>query len=242
VFGNPERLIAAASRQGADLIFDLRSRDDGDDTRMSAGSVRLDAFNPRVRVGTSQNRDMERIRKIDIVHVLAKPTNQSRIFTPLHLSANELTYRHGGFSIFGFFGSWAFNSVETPDLFFRLLSHSLCRLLDCVHDVLIAGAAAEVSVKRVTNLVLCRLRIPQQELVRAKNHPWSAVTALKPVTFPKGLLERMEFLPLSQSLDRQKIGAVSLNRKHRAGLHRSVVEHDSACPADTGLAADVSAR
>src|SRR5437016_11821797 len=34
VFGNPERLIAAAGRQGADLIFDLRSRDDGDDTRM----------------------------------------------------------------------------------------------------------------------------------------------------------------------------------------------------------------
>src|SRR5207247_10732034 len=85
VFGNPERLIAAASRQGADLIFDLRSRDDGYDTRMSAGSVRLDAFYPRVRVGPSQNRDIERIRQIDIVHVLAKPPNQARIFAPLHL-------------------------------------------------------------------------------------------------------------------------------------------------------------
>src|SRR2546426_823049 len=81
----------------------------------------------------------------------------SRRFT---LAPTSLLTGMGGSPFSGFSGLGLSTRSKTPDLFFRLLSHSLCRLLDCVHDVLIAGAAAEVSVKRVTNLVLCRLRIP----------------------------------------------------------------------------------
>ena len=62
VFGNPERFIAAANGQRADLIFDFRARDDGDNTGMLAGRVRLKAFDFRVSVGTSQNGDMKHVR------------------------------------------------------------------------------------------------------------------------------------------------------------------------------------
>jgi hypothetical protein len=120
--------------------------------------------------------------------------------------------------------------------------HCLCRVLDRVDDVLIAGTAAEISVKSVADFILGGLRVPHQQLVCGKNHSRSAETALQPVTFPKGLLNRMEFLPLRQTFDGQHIGAISLDRKDRAGLDGGVVEHHRARPADAGLAAYVGAR
>ena len=120
--------------------------------------------------------------------------------------------------------------------------HCLCRVLDRVDDVLITGTAAEISVKSVADFILGGLRVPHQQLVRDKNHSRSAETALQPVTFPKGLLNRMEFLPLRQTFDGQHIGAISLDRKDRAGLNGGVVEHHRARPADAGLAAYVGAR
>ena len=99
VLGNPQRFIAAADRQGPDLILNLRACDDGNDTGMPAGRVCLEAADPRVRVGTSQNRDVERIRKMDVVHVLAEAANQSRIFPPLDPGADQFTDRHESFSL-----------------------------------------------------------------------------------------------------------------------------------------------
>jgi hypothetical protein len=120
--------------------------------------------------------------------------------------------------------------------------HPFCRILDRVHNVLIARAATEISVKRVANFILRWLRITHEQLMRSENHSRSAETALKPVTFPKGLLNRMELLSLRQTFDRQNISAIRLHRKHRAGLHRGIVKHDRACPADTGFATDVGTR
>src|SRR5215831_20395498 len=56
VFGNPERLIAAANGQSADLIFELGSGDHSDDPRMSACGLRLDAFDLCVGVWAPENR------------------------------------------------------------------------------------------------------------------------------------------------------------------------------------------
>src|SRR5262245_51274904 len=61
VFGNPEGFIATADGQGADLIFELGPRDNGDDPRMSACDFRLDAFDLCMGVRTSQNRHVERV-------------------------------------------------------------------------------------------------------------------------------------------------------------------------------------
>src|SRR5262245_36875387 len=108
--------------------------------------------------------------------------------------------------------------------------------------MLIAGATAEVAVESVADLLFRRLRIPHQQLMRGENHSRSAETALQPVTLPKSLLERMELFLLGQTFDCQNISALRLHRKHRARLHRCVVEHHCAGSADAGFAADVSAR
>src|SRR5215813_3116349 len=62
VFGNPECFIAAANGQSADLIFELGSRDDGDDAGMSACALRLDAFDLCVGVRAPENRHVECVR------------------------------------------------------------------------------------------------------------------------------------------------------------------------------------
>jgi hypothetical protein len=110
-----------------------------------------------------------------------------------------------------------------------------------VHNVLVTGAAAEVSVKRVANLAFRRLRIPHEKLMCSKNHSRSAKTALKPMALPKSLLKRMQIFSLRQPFDRRNISAVGLHRKHRAGLHRGIIQHHRARSANTGLAADVRA-
>src|SRR5262249_37973175 len=120
--------------------------------------------------------------------------------------------------------------------------HCPCRVLDRVDDVLIAGATAEVAVESVPDLFFRRLRIPHQQLMRGENHPRSAETALQPVTFPKGLLERMELFFLSQPFNCQNLTPVGLNRKNGAGLNGGVVLHNFAPPPHAGVAPDGRTR
>src|SRR5215813_1557442 len=101
--------------------------------------------------------------------------------------------------------------------------HCLCRVLDRLDDVLIAGATAEVAVESVADLFFRRLRIPHQQLMRGENHSRSAETALQPVTFPKGLLERMERFLLGPTFDCQNLTPVGLTRQNGAGLDGGVV-------------------
>src|SRR5262245_3486088 len=61
VFGNPEGLIATTNRQGAYLIFELGTRDDGDDPGMLACTLRLKAFDLCVGVMAPKNRHVERV-------------------------------------------------------------------------------------------------------------------------------------------------------------------------------------
>jgi hypothetical protein len=108
--------------------------------------------------------------------------------------------------------------------------------------VLIASAAAEIPVKGVADLLLGRFWVAQQQLVCGEDHSRGAKTALKPVTLPKGFLNRMECIPLSQTFDRQDITAIRLHRKHRTGLDRAVIQHNRARAANAGFTANVSAR
>ena len=91
----------------------------------------------------------------------------------------------------------------------------------------------------VADLLFCRVWLAQKELVGGKDHSRSAVPALKPVTFPKTLLQRMELLPLHQPLDGEKLPAICLDRQNRAGFHRRAVKHNRTGPTDAGLAANM---
>jgi len=108
--------------------------------------------------------------------------------------------------------------------------------------MLVTGAATEIAVNAVADLLFCWIGMAREKLVDREDHSRSTVPALQPVTFPEGLLDRMELLTLCQPFDGQNIGAVCLHREHGAGLHRGVVQHHGAGAADGRFAADVRAR
>src|SRR5438309_665597 len=114
--------------------------------------------------------------------------------------------------------------------------------LDGTDDALVAGAAAEDGGDAPTDLRLGGRRIRPEEIERRHEHAWRAESALEPVVLAERLLERVELAVAHEPLDRQKLGAVGLDRQHDAGTRGFAVEQNSARAADAVLAADVRAR
>src|SRR6185369_7713213 len=61
------------------------------------------------------------------------------------------------------------------------LAHFLSSVLICLHDVDVAGAAAEISRNRVTDLVVRRSAVRFQKRVSSHQHARRAISALQPV-------------------------------------------------------------
>src|SRR3954462_7827731 len=58
------------------------------------------------------------------------------------------------------------------------------------HDVVVAGAAAEVALEPVADLFLARVRVAPEEVGGGHDHAGRAVAALERVVVPERLLER----------------------------------------------------
>src|SRR2546422_3339700 len=69
------------------------------------------------------------------------------------------------------------------------------RGLDRGDDVLIARAAAQISLERVADLGLGRLGLRREQISRRHDHAGSAKAALQPVLLPKRLLQRVQAPP-----------------------------------------------
>ena len=106
-------------------------------------------------------------------------------------------------------------------------------------DVLVAGAAAEVALDGVADLVIGGIRGPPQEVGSGHDHPRGAEPALEAVVLPERGLERMEPIGRGHALDRRDRGAVRLDGEHRAGLDRLAVDGHGARAALRGIAGDV---
>src|SRR3954471_5118047 len=114
--------------------------------------------------------------------------------------------------------------------------------LDGVEDVPVAGAAADVSLQRLADLVVGRPRIAVEQSLRAHQHPGSAIPALQCVVVRERLLQRMQLVVgRRESFDGLDLRAVGLDREQHAALdQRAVVDH-RARAAVAGVAADVAA-
>src|SRR5215471_5411108 len=119
--------------------------------------------------------------------------------------------------------------------------HLLGRPLDGLHDVVIAGAAAEVALEPVPDLALGRLGIALEELRRRHDHARRAEPALQPVLLPEALLDRVQLAVLGHALDGLHLDAVALHGEERARLHRLAVDVNGAGAALARVAADVGA-
>ena len=90
---------------------------------------------------------------------------------------------------------------------------------DRLHDVLVAGAAAEVALEPVADLVLGGVRVLAQQVEAGHDHARGAVAALQPVGLVERLLQRVQRCALpgvGQALDRADLS------RRRPGRRASV--------------------
>src|SRR3954453_18488432 len=85
--------------------------------------------------------------------------------------------------------------------------------LDRLDDVVIAGAAADVAVERLADLVFGRLRVVGEKLHRRHHHPRRAEAALQAVALAERRLHRMQLAALGEPLDRGDLAALDLRRE-----------------------------
>src|SRR5262245_51976731 len=91
----------------------------------------------------------------------------------------------------------------------------------------------------MTNLFARRIGIAIENLARGHNHSGCAVTALQAVMLPESLLHRVEIAIGGHTFNCRDIGAIRLDRQHRAGLYRLSVQQNCARPTARSLTADV---
>jgi hypothetical protein len=123
----------------------------------------------------------------------------------------------------------------------RSAAHLLCGELYRLDDVLIAGAAAQVTLEVVPDLGLTRVRNALKQIVGGHDHSRRAETALQAMLFPEPFLDRVQITVLSETFDRRDLGTVSLYGEDGAALHGPAVHEDRAGAALAGIASNVGA-
>src|SRR5918995_5403334 len=113
---------------------------------------------------------------------------------------------------------------------------------DRLHDVVVAGAAAQVALEGLAHLLFRGIGVLVQIALRGHHHARRAVPALQPVVAMKRFLDRMQLTVGRQALDRRDLAAVRLCGKKRARLHGLSIEQDRACAARGCVATDIRPR
>jgi hypothetical protein len=121
------------------------------------------------------------------------------------------------------------------------LRHLACSVLNRLHNILIAGAAAQIAGDSPANIVLRRLGILLKERVGRHQHSGSTESTLQTVLLFEAFLQRVKLPFLEESLHRKKLRSVRLDGKHRARLDCLSVKDDGASAAVAGVASNVRA-
>ena len=160
---------------------------------------------------------------LDVVDVSGRAGDQARIFAPADALADQSL---------GFW--WWCSRHGMPSAAFRR-----GRGFHRVDDVLISGAAADVALEAVADLLLGRVGIAIDDLLGRHDHAGRAEAALQSVLVPESLLHRVELAVSGQAFDGQDARAVGLHGEHGAAFDGLAVHLDRACAAQRRLAADV---
>ena len=111
-------------------------------------------------------------------------------------------------------------------------------VLHGLHDVVVAGAPAEVALEPEPDLLLGRVRVLLEQVDALHDHPRRAEPALQAVALAEGLLHGVQLTVLREPLDGGDLAAVGLDGEHVARLHAGAVEVHGARAAVAGVAAD----
>jgi hypothetical protein len=110
------------------------------------------------------------------------------------------------------------------------------------HDIMVAGAAADITVEFSADCTFIEVvSMAPYHVDSRHDHAGSAKPTLQTMFLVEGSLHRMQRLPVLESFDRGNGHTITLNRKRRARLDTDAVDMDGAGTALAGIATDVSA-
>ena len=95
---------------------------------------------------------------------------------------------------------------------------------DCIENLLVAGAAADVTAEAFADLVAAGVRIGAQRRGGGHDHAGYAIAALAGAGLDEGALEDGRQRTLGQAFDGLDRGAVDLGGGHQAGLDQTAVD------------------
>ena len=200
---------------------------DGDDARRRGGGGGVDAGDPRIGVRAAQDIGVELARPVDVVGVGALAGQEAVILAPPDRRSDDAHRPY---------------SAATPWTLARLLApHHRRPLDDRQHDVVIAGAAAEIAFEILADLALGRIGVVLHQIERAHDHAGRAEPALQGMIVAERLLHRMQGVAVRDGLDGQHRAAFGLHRQQGASLDGLAVDMDDAGAALAGVAADMRA-
>src|SRR5215813_998527 len=121
------------------------------------------------------------------------------------------------------------------------VAHSLGAGRDRLHDVVVAGAAADVAFELMADGLLIELvALAVHDVDRRHDHARRAVAALQPMMLAERFLHRMQRpVLLGQALDGGDVGALDLPGEDGARLHGLAVDMHDAGATLRGVAANV---
>ena len=102
---------------------------------------------------------------------------------------------------------------------------------DCVKDLQVPSAPAQIPGEPLADLVVARMRRAVQQCLRSENHAGGAIAALRPALFRESILKMMKFEIRLKSLDAEHISSVALNRQNKTGEHKFAIQNNCACSA-----------
>jgi hypothetical protein len=115
-----------------------------------------------------------------------------------------------------------------------------CERFNRAHDIVVAGATADVAGQVVAYFALGRMGVQLQELANAHDHPSRAETALQGVVLLEGRLNRMQLtVARREALNRRDRRSIGHHRENRAGFDRLPIDIDGASAALRRVATDM---
>src|SRR5690554_1366447 len=121
------------------------------------------------------------------------------------------------------------SSVKSSSCGHVLAGHRYGSGKDCLDDVMVAGAPADIAFQfSAHGLLVQTFGMTVDHVDCGHDHAGRAKPALKPVMLFEGSLHRMQLVAECEPLDRQHFTAGSLSRQHRAGFYRLAIHmHDA---------------
>ncbi len=216
--------------------------DDGFDLRVGLGRRRVDRDDPGVRVRAAQDRAVQHAGQVDVVDVVAPAAQEPDVLLARHAAEPDrvaggaeryrvVRCRSHAVAPCSIVSSIVFTAVRVGG-----------RPLDGLHDVVVAGAAAQLPREPVADLLLGGVRVVVEQPAGGEHHPRRAEPALQAVAVHEALLDRIEHAVALHALDGVDRASVGHRRQHRAALHRHAVHVDDADPAVRRVASPVGAR